>query len=55
MVLGARDYQLQLSRLAFSFRGAVSMDYLQNATIARVQELNRHARTIADELKAHGQ
>ena len=55
MVVGGADYQLNLSRLAYSFQGAVSMDYLQGATVERVQELNKHAGTIREEIKKqHG-
>ncbi len=54
MVVGDNSYQLGLSRIAFAFRGGVGIDYLQNASIARVQELAGHSKTIAGELKANG-
>jgi len=54
MVLGDKSYQLNLSRLAFSFQGAISMEYLQNATIKRTRELSEHSKIIADEVKASG-
>jgi hypothetical protein len=54
MVVGDRDYQLSLSRLAFSFQGAVGMEYLQSAGVHRIQELGKHAGLIAEEIKAGG-
>lgn len=54
MVVGDGVYQLNLSRLAFNFRGALSMDYLQCATIARIRELTGHVQTISKELESNG-
>lgn len=54
MVVGDNSYQLNLSRIAFAFRGAVGMDYLQNAGVRRVKELTEHSKTIAEEIKANG-
>ena len=54
MVVGDKDYQLSISRLAVSFRGALSMEYLQGAGMWRIQELNEHSKTIAEEIKADG-
>ena len=54
MVVGGADYQLNLSRLAYSFQGAISMEYLQNAAVERIQELNKHASAIREELNQHG-
>lgn len=48
------DYQLNLSRLAFNFKGAVGMEYLQCADTARIRELIRHVKAISGELKADG-
>jgi hypothetical protein len=54
MVVGDKDYQLNLSRLAFSFKGAISMEYLQSVGIRRIQELTEHSKVIAEELKKDG-
>ena len=54
MIVGSADYQLGLSRLAFNFRGALSMEYLQNASAERVIELNRHSEAINEELRGNG-
>lgn len=54
MVVGDKDYQLSLSRLAFSFKGSISMEYLQGVGMWRIQELVEHSNTIAEEIKADG-
>ena len=54
MVIGDRGYQLNLSRLAFSFKGAISMEYLQSVGADRVKELTEHSKVIAEELKNSG-
>lgn len=54
MVVGDHNYRLNLSRLAFSFRGAIRMEYLESASVARIQELTEHAKVIAEELKDGG-
>lgn len=54
MVVGDKSYQLSLSRLAFSFRGAIGMEYLQGVGVDRVKELSEHAKAIAEELKNSG-
>jgi hypothetical protein len=52
MVVGNTRYQLQLSRLAYSFRGAIGMDYLQDQQYSRIQELTDHAAEIAEDLNS---
>ncbi len=54
MIVGDVSYQLTLSRLAFSFRGALGMEYLQDVGADRVRELTEHSKAIAEELKASG-
>lgn len=54
MVVGDAGYQLNLSRLAFNFKGALRMEYLENASVARIRELTKHVEIIAEELKANG-
>lgn len=54
MVVGDKDYQLNLSRLAFCFQGAVSMEYLQNVSVKRVRQLTDHSKVIANEVKTGG-
>ena len=50
IVIGDRNYQLNLSRLAYFFKGAVSMDSLQDASTHRVRELVNHSKVISEEL-----
>lgn len=45
---------LALSRIAFSFNGAVSIEYLENAAPERVKELSQHLKVISDEVKRNG-
>lgn len=54
IVVGGDDYQYRLSRLAYSFRGALSMDYIQTQGFKRINQLTEHANKMADELK-HGE
>lgn len=54
MVVGDGGYQLNLSRLAFSFKGALHMEYLQSVGADRIRELSEHAKAIAEELKNNG-
>lgn len=51
MIVGNKGYMLSLSRLAFSFRGAVSIEYLENAPVARIRELNAHLTKLSEEIK----
>jgi len=54
MVLGDKNFQLNVSRLAFCFQGAISMEYLQNVSVKRIRELTDHSKVIANEVKAGG-
>jgi hypothetical protein len=54
MVVGDKSYQLNLSRLAFSFKGSIGMEYLQGVGANRIKELSEHSKAIADEIKASG-
>ena len=54
MVVGDKGYQLNLTRLAFSFNGSISMDYLQDVGVQRIQELSKHANVLREELKKNG-
>lgn len=54
MLVGDKGYQLGLSRLAYSFNGSISMEYLQSVGAPRIQELNEHSNIIAGELKQNG-
>jgi len=54
MVLGDKGYQLNLSRLAFSFQGALSMEYLENCSVNRIRELTKHSQVIAEEVRISG-
>jgi len=51
-VLGGKDYQLGISKLAYSFRGALSMEYLQDQPLSRIVELNKHADQIAKDISS---
>jgi len=51
-VVGDEGYQLKLSKLAYSFRGALSIDYLQDQGYSRVFDLSDHANQIAQELNS---
>lgn len=52
--MGDKEYPLQLSRLAYGFNGAISLEYLENVSYRRVMELNNHAKAIAEEVKSGG-
>lgn len=54
MVAGDRGYSLNLSRLAYSFQGAISIEYLEAASVRRVRELSKHSESIAREIEARG-
>lgn len=54
MVVGSDGYQLKLSKLAFSFGGGISMDYLQSAGAGRIKELSDHSKIIAEEIESRG-
>ena len=49
MIVGSKDYQLTLSRLAMSFQGT-SLDSFQGYTVERIRELSKHSQIIADEI-----
>lgn len=51
MVVGDSGYQLQISRLAAAFNGAIGMEYLQDAGYARINELCEHSQIIAEDMK----
>lgn len=51
MVVGDPNYQLNLSRLAFSFKGSVSIEYLESVGPGRIHELGKHLKIIGEELK----
>ena len=52
IVVGDKSYQLKLSKLAYSFRGALSMQYLQDQGYGRILDLTDHAEQIAKELNS---
>jgi len=52
IVVGDEGYQLKLSKLAYSFRGALSMEYLQDQGFYRIVDLSSHADVIAQELNS---
>lgn len=54
MVVGDPSYQLNLSRIAFNFKGAANFEYLEAASVERVQQLSKHLKAIAEELKTSG-
>ena len=54
MIAGDRSYRLNMSRIAAAFRGGVSLDYLEAASVHRVRELSEHTKAIAEEIKANG-
>lgn len=54
MVVGDPAYQLNLSRLAFNFKGSIQMEYLQDVGVARVKQLTEHSKAIAEDLKQNG-
>ena len=54
MILGDKSYQLKLSRLAFSYQGAISMEYLQSVGYRRINELSEHSKVIAEDIKNSG-
>jgi hypothetical protein len=54
MVIGDKSYQLNLSRIAVSYQGAISMDYLDNAPCSRIKQLSEHITIISKELKNNG-
>lgn len=43
---------LELSYIAYAFKGGISIDYLEGAPVWRVRELGKHAEKIAAELKS---
>lgn len=51
-MVGDKDYQLKISKLAYSFRGALSMEYLQDQGFSRIVDLTDHANVIAQELNS---
>lgn len=51
MVIGGDGYQYRLSRLSYSFRGGLGMEYLENQSIHRIKELEDHSRKLAEEVK----
>lgn len=51
MVVGDSGYQYRLSRLAYAFKGSVSMEYIQACDCRRISELTDHANRIAEDLK----
>lgn len=50
IVVGDKNYQLNISRLAYSFQGGLDMRYLQECTVDRIKELSGHSKTIANEI-----
>jgi len=52
MIVGGKDYQLNLSKLAYGYNGALSMSYLESVGYKRARELNDHLSIIASELKS---
>lgn len=51
MAIGHHGYQFRLSKLAYNFNGALTMEYLESVPILRIEELIKHANIISDELK----
>ena len=51
IVVGDKDYQFRLSKLAYSFNGALSMHYLQDQGFSRINDLVGHANKISEGLK----
>jgi len=52
--VGAPAYRLTLSRLAYFFRGSVSMEYLERAPTRRIDELLKHNNAIIEDLNRNG-
>lgn len=50
MTVGDDDYQLSLSKVAYNFNGAISMDYLENAPCSRISQLYDHSKVISEAL-----
>lgn len=45
-------FTLTLSKIAYNFRGGVTMDYLESVGVTRIKELSSHLKTISAELEA---
>lgn len=52
IAVGSKGYQLNISKIAYQFNGAVSMEYLQNCSFERINELVNHIEIIAKEVNS---
>jgi len=50
-IVGNDDFQYILSKLAYSFNGGLTMDYLELQGFNRILELQNHANKLSKELE----